>query len=401
MSDLTGRIRVLYSFPHKLGGNRICHIAWQQANGLAAAGADLLAFPGSLQTPVAAGVRVYPTLARGRFRIPYKALGSMRAFALHDFIVARRLKKLAGEVDIVHAWPLGAVETLKMAAKLGVPTVLERPNAHTRFAYDVVEKECRRLGITLPTGYEHAYNADVLHKEEEEYELASRLLCPSDFVVRTFLNQGFAPEKLVRTWYGFDEKRYYPGDQAQNVKRGITMLFVGLCAVRKGLHYALEAWLQSPAHRDGTFLIAGEFLPDYARKLSSMLSHPSVHVLGQRNDAPELMRKSDILILPSIEEGFGLVIAEAMASGCVPLASEACTEICRHMVTGLVHRVGDVKTLTQEITSLHEDRTLLARLRANCLSVAPDFTWSAAGTKLLQVYRDVIAAQRGGKSGRV
>ena len=63
-------------------------------------------------------------------------------------------------------------------------------------------------------------------------------------------------------------------------------------------------------------------------KLAPMLSHPSVRVLGHRNDVPELMRQSDILVLPSIEEGFGLVITEAMGSGCVPLASEACTEIC-------------------------------------------------------------------------
>jgi len=113
------------------------------------------------------------------------------------------------------------------------------------------------------------------------------------------------------------------------------MLFVGVCAVRKGLHFALEAWLRSPASKDGAFLIAGEFLPAYQEKLAPMLAHPSVKVLGHRNDVPELMRKSDILILPSIEEGFGLVIAEAIGSGCVPLASEACTEICNNVKMGL------------------------------------------------------------------
>ena len=50
------------------------------------------------------------------------------------------------------------------------------------------------------------------------------------------------------------------------------MLFVGVCAVRKGVHFALEAWLGSPACQDGTFLIAGEFLPDYQQKLAAMLS---------------------------------------------------------------------------------------------------------------------------------
>src|ERR1700722_13662948 len=108
-------IRVLYSFPHKLGADRICYTAWQQVNGLAAAGADVLAFPGVLHRPVAAGVRVRPTLARGKLRIPYKLLGRMGACELHDWIVSRRLEALAGQIDIIHAWPLGARRTLQTA----------------------------------------------------------------------------------------------------------------------------------------------------------------------------------------------------------------------------------------------------------------------------------------------
>jgi glycosyltransferase involved in cell wall biosynthesis len=169
------------------------------------------------------------------------------------------------------------------------------------------------------------------------------------------------------------------------------MLFVGVCAVRKGVHFALEAWLKSPACKDGTFLIAGEFLPAYAEKLAPMLAHPSVRVLGHRNDVPELMRKSDILVLPSIEEGFGLVCTEAMGSGCVPLVSDACTDICKHMENALVHHVGDVEALTEHITLLHENRALLERLRAACLNGLSEITWAAAGVRLLDVYREVIA----------
>ncbi len=387
-------MHVLYSFPLRMGADRICGIAWQQVNGLAAAGADLLVFPASLSRPVPAGVRVSATLARGSFRVPYRIVGTMRAAALHDHIVARRIEKLAGQIDIIHTWPTGALETLKTAARLGIPTVLERPNAHTGFAMEVVQKECDRLGVTLPPDHEHAYNAEKLHKEEEEYGLATRLLCPCNFVVKTFVDKGYAQERLARHIYAYDEKVYYSTNEPRDPSRGLTMLFVGVCAVRKGVHFALEAWLKSPASKDGTFLIAGEFLPEYQVKLASMLRHPSVKVLGHRSDVPELMRKSDILVLPSIEEGFGLVIAEAMGSGCVPLASEACTEICSHMKTGLMHRVGDVEALTQHMTLLHEDRTLLERLRSACLEAAPGVTWTAAGRRLLEAYRETIAAHR-------
>jgi glycosyltransferase involved in cell wall biosynthesis len=261
---------------------------------------------------------------------------------------------------------------------------------------EVVQKECERLGVSLPRDHEHAYNAEKLRREEEEYRLATRLLCPSDFVMKTFVDKGFAEGQLARHIYGYDEKVYYPSTEPRDSKRGLTMLFVGVCAVRKGLHYALEAWLKSRASKDGTFLIAGEFLPAYQEKLAPMLSHSSVKVLGHRNDVPDLMRKSDILVLPSIEEGFGLVVAEAMGSDCVPLVSEACTEICSHMKTGLMHRVGDVEALTQHITMLYENRTLLERLRAASLEAARRLTWADAGARLLTVYRETIAAHAAG-----
>lgn len=390
------RTRVIYSFPHKLGASRICYTAWQQVNGLAAAGAELLVYPSSVKRAAPAGVRVRPTLAWGKLRVPYKLIGSMRAFALHDEIVAREVEKLAGQIDIIHTWPLGALETLKAAARHGIPTVLERPNAHTRFAYEAVKKECERIGVSLPPDHEHAYKPDVLRKEEEEYRLAYRLLCPSEFTVRTFLDQGFAPEKLARHIYGYDERTYYPAAYTKQGRdeAGLTMLFVGVCAVRKGLHFALDAWLRSPASERGTFLIAGDFLPAYREKLSAQLAHPSVRVLGHREDVPELMRKSDILVLPSVEEGFGLVCTEAMGSGCVPLVSEACTDVCKHMENALVHPVGNVETLTAQITLVDQNRTLLERLRAAGLDTAPEVTWTSAGKRLLKVYEGVVAEMR-------
>jgi glycosyltransferase involved in cell wall biosynthesis len=175
------------------------------------------------------------------------------------------------------------------------------------------------------------------------------------------------------------------------------MLFVGVCAVRKGLHFALEAWLRSPAHRNGTFMIAGEFLPAYAAKLSTLLSHPSVKALGHRNDVPELMRQSDILVLPSLEEGSPLVCAEAIGSGCVPVVSRACNGSCRHMENALVHDIGDVEMLTRHITMLYEDPPLLGRLRRAALDSAPKLTWAAAGLRLRDVYHEVIADFRNGR----
>jgi glycosyltransferase involved in cell wall biosynthesis len=387
-------LRVLHSFPHKIGAGRICTTAWHEVAGAAEAGGEITVLPTAVARALPPGIEVQPTLARGRWRVPYRTFGE-RTLALHDRIVAHRLTKLAGQIDVVHAWPSGALETLKAARRLGIPTALERPNAHTRFAYEVVARECERLGVALPPNHEHAYNAARLAKEEEEFRLADRLLCPSEFVVETFRDQGFSDSSLTRHTYGYDETVYHADADKPEPGEGLNALFVGVCAVRKGVHFALEAWLRSPASRHGCFRIAGEFVPEYRAVLGDMLAHPSVEALGHSNDVPQLMRQSDILLLPSIEEGFGLVVVEAMASGCIPLVSEGCTEVPEHGHTGLRHAVGDVDELTEQITMLHEDRTRLAAMRSACLAVAPEHTWSNAGIRLLDAYREVVSGVSG------
>ena len=239
------QVRVLCTFPHKLGAGQICYTAWEQVRGLAAAGVDVLVHTGVLHRAIPEQVTVVSTLARGRLRIPYN---------------------------------------------------------------------------------------------------------------------------LVRHIYGYDQKRFYPNPVKPDPKRGLTLLFVGVCAVRKGLHFALEAWLQSRAHETGAFLIAGEFISVYEEKLKPMLSHPNIRGLGHREDIPQLMRDSDVMVLPSIEEGFGLVCTEALGSGSVPLVSDACTDLCRRMENSLVHKVADVAAITQHLNMLHDDRDLLQRLRDGALA---------------------------------
>lgn len=381
-------MRVLYSFPNKIGADRICYTAWEQVRGLSAAGAEVLAMPGAVSRPLPANVRVQPTLARGKWRIPYKLLGSMNSYRLHDWIVARRLERLAGKIDVVHCWPRGSLETLKVAKRLGIPTVLERPNAHTRFCYETVAAECKRIGVTWH--YDYQPNAKVLEREETEFELADHLLCPSDFTAQSFVDRGFPGEKIIRHIYGFDENRYFPDPAAIADKKKFIALYVGVDAARKGLHFALEAWLESPASRDGIFLIAGGVNKEFKNRFKEHFERPSVVDLGFRRDIPFIMQRADVLLLPSIEEGFGLVCVDAMGAGVVPLVSKACTDTCRNGENSLVHDIGNIDELREHITACYQDPMLLKRLRNGALRSRYDLTWKAAGKRLAAAYEEAL-----------
>ncbi len=383
-------IRVLYSFPHKIGSGRICWTAWQQVVGLVGAGVHVTAVVGSMAKNLPSSVAVKKTLGIGRLRIPYRLLGARRASILHDWFTASWLKRHASEIDVVHAWPLGALRTIRAAKRLGIPVVLERPNAHTRFAYQVVEEECELIGLTLPEGFEHKYDGVALAHELLEYQESDYLLCPSEFVARTFRNEGFPQAKLLRHQYGYDQAGIRPGRQAATPGQGLVMIYVGLCTPRKGLHYALQAWLSSAACKTGKFIVCGGFVPGYREKYSQWLNHPSVEVLGHRSDIPDLMMKADLFVLSTVEEGSALVTYEARGAGCVLLVSEASGAVCESMHHGLVHPTRDVLTLTKHIDLLNNDRDLLANLRSNSLEDVNQLTWTAAGVKLRDVYRSIL-----------
>lgn len=387
-------IRVLHSFPHRLGKARICTTAWYEIESAARAGAELKVMAGDSVRELSPHVALTKTMAAGRMRVPASVVGTRRACALHDWLVARALSSLAGSIDVVHAWPLAARRTIEAAHRLGIPVALERCNAHTRFAFDVVARESARIGVELPPNHEHAYNETTLRLEEEEYAQADALLCPSEFVVRTFRDAGYPPHKLARFIYGVDEQVFHARGRPARCGAGLRAIFVGVCAVRKGLHFALEAWRRSTASRQGEFLIAGDFLPDYRRALEPLLGHPSVRILGHRSDVAQLMRECDVFVMPSIEEGFGLVCTEAMASGAVPLVSDACTELCVHDRNALVHRVADVDTLTRHLDTLDQDRGRLERLRQAGLDDLPSMTWDAAGRSLVAAYRRIVDAAK-------
>jgi hypothetical protein len=64
------------------------------------------------------------------------------------------------------------------------------------------------------------------------------------------------------------------------------------------------------------------------------------------------------------------------------------------MENALVHRVGDVATLTEHVSLLDRDRALLEKLRLASLSTISEITWPAAGLKLLQVYKAILDSRR-------
>jgi glycosyltransferase involved in cell wall biosynthesis len=380
--------RVLFSFPTRLGTSGIGTTAWHQVTGLARLDAEVHVAAGSVERPVDGAAVVLESMRLAGRRLPYRAVGLARAAAYHDLRTARLLKRRPGHFDVVHAWPLGAERTLLAARELGIPAVLERPNAHTAFAFAAVRAESERIGVPLDSSSPHAPDPARLAREEREYAAAAALLCPSDFVVRTHREHGIASERLVRHRYGYDPARFHAGPP-RPAGRPFTAIFVGRVEPRKGLHTALEAWHAGGLGEQGRFVVCGAIDAGYAPLLAPLLDHPSVERHGHHPDPGALMREADVLVLPSVEEGSALVTYEARASGCVLVVSDRSGAVCRDGHDALVHEAGDVSALTSHLLTLAGDPNQLAQLREASLAGVAELTWDAAARALVAAYATV------------
>jgi glycosyltransferase involved in cell wall biosynthesis len=385
-------VRILYSFPHAVGAAGIGTTAYHQIRGAVGQGVSVVLYCTTLERELDGLDGLVETLKLGGARIPHRAIGVSRAYRYHDRRVARALRRRQGSVDLVHAWPAGSLATLECARALRLPSVREVPNTHTRYAFEAVDREARALAMAPVGGHSHTFSSKVLEQERAEYAAAHALLVPSEFARRTFVEEGVDPAKLVLHRYGYEPDRFFPPEGGISASDdGLRAVFVGGCEPRKGLHHALRAWIDSGAAERGRFVICGSFVPGYREVLSSLLAHPSVEVRGFEPDPGRLMRESDILLFPTVEEGSALVTYEAQASGCALVVSEAAGARCEHLRQGLVHEAGDIGTLTGHVRLLDGDRELLARLRRGAVENSLHLTWMDAAAEVTGIYERVAA----------
>lgn len=114
----------------------------------------------------------------------------------------------------------------------------------------------------------------------------------------------------------------------------------------------------------------------------------------------EIAAASDLLLVPSRKESFGMVTVEAMGMGCVPMAydiSSGSREIIEHGQSGLLVPLGDFEAWASQIQALHSDRSRLANLSARSIERArTHFNAEVMSANLSEFMSDVIkhAAQQ-------
>jgi glycosyltransferase involved in cell wall biosynthesis len=180
----------------------------------------------------------------------------------------------------------------------------------------------------------------------------------------------------------------------------ILLLNVARVSPQKGLLFAIRALPAIAQRFPAVHLISVGALSDnqWLHRLQNeaicLGVENRIHYLGPRSDVWQLLNAANIFVFPSLYEGLGVALIEAMRAGCPCVATsiEPVLEFMRHDTEGVIVRPADPDDLARAISSLlmddaRRDRLCLAAKNRALGLFCPD----AAASRLVSIYEEVTA----------
>jgi glycosyltransferase involved in cell wall biosynthesis len=217
--------------------------------------------------------------------------------------------------------------------------------------------------------------------------LADLCIVNSSYTRRTLIENGVKADGIRMVPYGVDCDFFAP----KHVPSGDTfrVLFVGQLVRQKGLHYLLEAWrrLELP---NADLRIAGRLTRNH--RIINELA-PTAQFLGplSRELLREEYRRADLLCLPSLSDGFGLVVLEAMACGTPALVTTNCgaADLIEENQNGFVIPSANLEALVCRLEWASRNRDALRQMRGKARAIAERYPWSVFRKELVQTLHPV------------
>jgi glycosyltransferase involved in cell wall biosynthesis len=210
---------------------------------------------------------------------------------------------------VLHGWNTHVHETFTSLKGQGWQLVVERSCPHNLFQQELLEEESRSLGMTFPRDQER------LDRAIDELYLADVISTCSTYSAASYTDPTLKAKLRVNP-LGSNISMI----PAPIVPRGpLRVLMVGNAFLRKGTHYLVEAFRHIP-DPDAELWIRGDVPAEYRRRISDprVRIHPPVTAAA----LDRMFREATVFCLPSIDEGFGLVVLEALAYGLPVVATE-------------------------------------------------------------------------------
>ncbi len=291
--------------------------------------------------------------------------------------------------DIFHCLSgFGVSSHRKARERSGAFTICDRGSSHILFQQAILEEEYERCGLKWG-----GIDPRVIERELAEYDYCDQIWVPSRFSFNSFVQHGVSPSKLVLNPYGVDLSTFQPMPKGDDVFR---VLFVGSISMRKGVGDLIEACASAGIPGENLRLV-GACEPDGRALLERYKDQFRLIGAIPRGQLATYYNEASVLVLPSVEEGLGLVMAQAMACG-VPVIASTNTggnDFFTDGVEGFIVPIRDPHAIAERVVRLREDLSLREKMSQAALArVRSIGGWNAYGERAEQIYSRALEARR-------
>lgn len=282
-----------------------------------------------------------------------------------------------GPRDIVLGYTAANLEQLCLAKTRGA-TGLHVQIDPGREWYSI-RKEERRAYPGLEDETETPSEA-FFDRVQEEWSHASKVIVHSEHTRRALSRQGVSAARCIVAPPAFAP---IPGGRARSRKAGqsLRVLFVGNHCLAKGFHYFVQAAKAAPAGME--FASAGRFLLKDAYQAEAA-KHVRMHGHLPQASVLELMASSDVLVFPTLSDGFGLVQLEAMSLGLPVISTSDCGDVVRDGIDGFKVPARDAMSINEALIRLADCPDLHARMSEAAIVRSTGFSAAAQAAMILK-----------------
>ena len=284
----------------------------------------------------------------------------------------------------VYAYEDGAMKSFTEAKRLGMTCFYDLPIGYWRSGKRLMETELEKWPDWAATLTGLVDSDAKLERKDKELQLADKIFVASSFTATTLKEYpGYlAPVEVIP--YGFPEVNTQRTYTSGSEKKKIKILFVGGLSQRKGLAYLFEAIDQFSDVVELT-IVGGKLGTDCPVLNANLNKHRWIPSLAH-DQILKLMSEQDVFVFPSLFEGFGLVITEAMSQGTPVITTErtAGPDLIEHDKNGWLIEAGSTDALKAAIEKLVINPKLIADAGKQALETAKNRPWEMYGKELAE-----------------
>jgi len=302
---------------------------------------------------------------------------------LFDWFVSVIMRKC----NILHVWSSYGLRSIVRAHKNDSIVFVDKACPHPTFQNALLKNECKILGVPY-SEHSNFFTKRIL----AEFDLADLIVVPSNYTMKSFLSNDIPISKLHKVLLdaNFAPKR-------SHIKAFISCDFVvgviGGSIVRKGYVYLVKAWNELKLPNAKLLIKVSEAeLKKYSNLYKEVKSNPSIEIVGYLDDIESFYERCHVFCLPTIDDGFGMVLLEAIACSTpvITTTNAGASELITEGVNGYVIEPFDHLALANKIRFLYDHRDILQKMSIMCRSSYDDYLKSDSSYKkgILSLYNN-------------